>query len=51
LGFLVQGFKALPEHSYVQPVTSHGNVWIRRLEVEADDMSRFVQKKASKQRT
>jgi hypothetical protein len=49
LGFLVQCFEALPEHLYVQPITCHGNVLIRRLEVEADDMSSFVQKKANKQ--
>jgi insertion element IS1 protein InsB len=49
LGFLVQCFEALPDHLHVQPVTCHGNVMIRRLEVEADAMSSFVQKKANKQ--
>jgi insertion element IS1 protein InsB len=49
LGFLVQCFEALPEHLYAQPVTYHGNILIRRLEVEADEMSSFVQKKANKQ--
>jgi insertion element IS1 protein InsB len=49
LGFLVQCFEALPEHLHVQPVTGHGNVMIRRLEVEADEMSSFVHKKARKQ--
>jgi insertion element IS1 protein InsB len=49
LGFLVQCFEALPEHLYVQPVTCHCNVLIRRLEVEADEMSSFGQKKANKQ--
>jgi insertion element IS1 protein InsB len=48
-GFLVQCFEALPEHLHVQPVTGHGNVMIRRLEVEADEMSSFVHKKARKQ--
>src|SRR5206468_9775567 len=49
LGFLVQCFAALPDHLHVRPVTCHGNVMIRRLEVEADEMSSFVQKKANKQ--
>ena len=49
LGFLVQCFEALPEHLHVQPVTGRGNVMIRRLEVEADEISSFVQKKARKQ--
>src|SRR5215475_1992756 len=49
LGVLVQCFEALPEHLHVQPVTGHGNVMIRRLEVEADEMRSFVQKKAHKQ--
>jgi IS1 family transposase len=49
LGFLVQGFEALPEHLHVQPVASNHNVMIQRLEVEADEMSSFVQKKANKQ--
>ena len=47
LGFLVQGVEALPDHLHVQPVTCCGNVMIQRLEVEADDMSSFVQKKAN----
>jgi insertion element IS1 protein InsB len=49
LGFLVQCVKALPDHLHIQPVTCHGNVMMRRLEVEADDMSSFVQTKANKQ--
>jgi insertion element IS1 protein InsB len=49
LGFLVDCVEALPDHLHVQPVTCHGKVMIRRLEVEADDMSSFVQKKANKQ--
>src|SRR5262245_35897483 len=49
LGFLVQCIEALPNHLHVQPVTGHGNVLMRRLEVEADEMSSFVQKKANKQ--
>jgi insertion element IS1 protein InsB len=49
LGLLVQCFEALPEHLHVQPVASNHNVMIQRLEVEADEMSSFVQKKANKQ--
>jgi insertion element IS1 protein InsB len=49
LGFLVQCVEALPDHLHVQLITCHGNVMMRRLEVEADEMSSFVQKKANKQ--
>jgi IS1 family transposase/transposase-like protein len=49
LGFLVDCIEALPDHLHVQPVTCHGKVMIRRLEVEADELSSFVQKKANKQ--
>jgi insertion element IS1 protein InsB len=49
LGFLVQCFEALPDHLHVQPVTCKHNVMIQRLEVEADEMASFVQKKANKQ--
>jgi insertion element IS1 protein InsB len=49
LGFLVQCFEALPDHLHVQPVTCTQNVMIQRLDVEADEMSSFVQKKANKQ--
>ena len=49
LGFLLQCVEALPDHLHVQPVTSHGNVMLRRLEVEADEMAGFVKKKANKQ--
>ena len=49
LSFLVQCFEALPDHLHVRPVTCHGNVMIRRLEVEADEMSSFVKKKGNKQ--
>jgi len=48
LGFLVQCFQALPDHLHVQPVTCTRNVVIQRLEVEADDMASFGQKKANK---
>jgi insertion element IS1 protein InsB len=49
LGFLVQCFETLPEHLHVHPVTCTHNVLIQRLEVEADEMASFVQKKANKQ--
>jgi insertion element IS1 protein InsB len=49
LGFLVQCVAALPDHLHVQPVAGHGTVMLRRLEVEADAMASFVQKKANKQ--
>src|SRR5262245_52976129 len=48
LGFLVHGVEALPEHLNVQPITAHQGVMIQRLEVEADEMSRFVKQKANK---
>ena len=47
LGFRVQCVEALPDHLHVQPVTYTQNVMIQRLDVEADDMSCFVQKKAN----
>jgi len=49
LGFLVQCFEVLPDHLHVQPITCKQNVMIQRLEVEADEMASFVQKKANKQ--
>jgi insertion element IS1 protein InsB len=50
LGFLVDCVDALPNHLHVvQPVTCHGKVMMRCLEVEVDEMSSFVQKKAHKQ--
>ena len=48
LGFIVTCFKALPDHLHVQPITSNADVMIQRLEVEADEMASFVQKKANK---
>jgi insertion element IS1 protein InsB len=48
LGFLVQCVEAPPDHLHVQPITCHGHVMRRRLEVEADDMASLVQKKAHK---
>jgi insertion element IS1 protein InsB len=49
LGFLSQCVEALPDHLQVQPITCHGNVMLRRLEVEADEMAGFVQKEVKKQ--
>jgi hypothetical protein len=49
LGFLVECFEALPAPLHVQPVTCKHNVMIQRLEVEADEVASFVQKKANKQ--
>jgi insertion element IS1 protein InsB len=49
LGFLVHCVEALPDHLHVQPITAHHDVMIQRLEVEADEMSSFVKKKANKQ--
>ncbi|MGE3542022.1 MAG: IS1 family transposase [Candidatus Tectimicrobiota bacterium] len=49
LGCLVQGFAALPAHRHVQPVSCTRAVLIQRLEVEADELASFVQKKANQQ--
>jgi insertion element IS1 protein InsB len=49
LGFLVQRFEALPDHLQVHPIVCQHDVLIQRLEVEADELASFVQKKANKQ--
>lgn len=49
LGFIVACFEALPDHLNVQPISCDHDVMIQRLEVEADEMASFVQKKANKQ--
>jgi insertion element IS1 protein InsB len=49
LGFLIQCIEVLPDHFHVQPLAGHGNVMLRRLEVEADERASFVQQKADKQ--
>ena len=49
LGFIIHCFEALPDHLHVQPITCNADIMIQRLEVEADEMSSFVQKKANKQ--
>jgi insertion element IS1 protein InsB len=49
LSFLVQCFEALPDHLHVQPVTGNQHVVMRQLEVQAEAIASFVQKKANKQ--
>jgi insertion element IS1 protein InsB len=49
LGFIIHCFEALPDHLHVQPITCNADIMIQRLEVEADEMSSFVQKRANKQ--
>jgi len=49
LGFLVTCFETLPDHLNVESITDTQEVMIQRLEVEADEMSSFVQKKVNKQ--
>ncbi len=47
-GVLVPCIEALPDHLHVQPVACDGNVIMRRLDVEADEMASVVQKHANK---
>jgi insertion element IS1 protein InsB len=49
VGCIANCFEALPDHLHVQPISCNQDVMIQRLEVEADDMASFVQKKANKQ--
>jgi insertion element IS1 protein InsB len=49
LGFLVHCCEALPDHLHVQPVSCTRDVLIQRLDVEADALGSFVQKKAHQQ--
>jgi insertion element IS1 protein InsB len=49
LGFIVTCFETLPDHLNVQPISCDQDVMIQRLEVEADELASFVQKKANKQ--
>ncbi len=49
IGFLIHCVEALPDHLNVQPITSHQDMIVQRLEVEADEMSSFVKKKVNKQ--
>jgi insertion element IS1 protein InsB len=43
--FMIACFAAGPEHLHVQPVASSGEVLLRCLDVEADELWSFVQKK------
>lgn len=45
MDFMVARFAAVPEHLPVQPVASSSDVTLGCLEVEADEMWSFVQKK------
>jgi insertion element IS1 protein InsB len=49
MDFVNACFTALPDHLYVEPVTSPQAVIIQRLDVEADEVCSFVEKKANKQ--
>jgi insertion element IS1 protein InsB len=49
LSFIINGFEAWPDHWPVQPIASHADVIIQRLEVEADELASFVQKTSNKQ--
>lgn len=49
MDFVSARFTALPDHLYGQPATSPQAVIIQRLDVEADEMCSFVEKKANKQ--
>jgi insertion element IS1 protein InsB len=47
MDFMVACFAAVPEHLHVQPVAACGEVLLGCLEVEADELWSFVQKKAN----
>ena len=47
MDFVSARLTAVPDHLYVQPATSPQAVIIQRLEVEADEMCSFVEKKAN----
>jgi insertion element IS1 protein InsB len=47
MDFMVARFAAVPEHLHVQPVTVSRDVLIGCLEVEADELWSFVQKKTN----
>ena len=48
LGVLVTCFEDLPEHLNGRPITGNTDVMIQPLEVEADELVSFVQKKTNK---
>jgi insertion element IS1 protein InsB len=47
MDFMVACFAAVPEHLHVQPIASSGRVLLGCLEIEADELWSFVQKKAN----
>jgi insertion element IS1 protein InsB len=47
MDFMVACFAAVPEHLHLQPVASSGAVLLGYLEVEADELWSFVQKKTN----
>jgi insertion element IS1 protein InsB len=49
MDFMMVRFKATPEDLHVQLPSRPGDVIIRRMEAEADEMHSFVQKKANEQ--
>ena len=49
MDFMVTRFKAAPGDLHVQPPSRPGEVIIRRVEAEADEMHSFVQQKANEQ--
>jgi insertion element IS1 protein InsB len=49
LHFMVECFATCPDHLHVRFPASPAKVWIYKLEAEADEMWRFVQKKTNKQ--
>jgi transposase-like protein len=49
MDFMVARFKAAPEDLHVQLPSRPGDVIIRRVEAEADEMRSFVEKKANEQ--
>jgi hypothetical protein len=49
MDFTVACFEAAPEHLHVQTSLRPGDMILRRVEVEADEMHSFVKKKANEQ--
>src|SRR6266851_5190651 len=49
MDFMVACFAALPDHLHVQPIATSRDVIVGCLEVEADELWSFVQKKTNKQ--
>jgi insertion element IS1 protein InsB len=47
MDFMVARFAEVPEHLHVQPIASSGEILLGCLEVEADELWSFVQKKAN----